>query len=170
MNCENCFKPSIKNFCLSKGCKICKCKKYIVLQDFWLEHIKLMKGQVITEPVSRRWIELRLIAPFCPNIEIGKREAQRIAEDLHTDKPLEKPNEVDESEIFVDANTSSGCCSGNSESNSDGSDGSDGSESSGTKKKRRRGRPKKSDTVIVELPEKSEILLQKMIEMEVDNL
>ena len=167
MNCENCFKPSIKNFCLSKGCKICKCKKYIVLQDFWLEHIKLMKGQVITEPVSRRWIELRLIAPFCPNIEIGKREAQRIAEDLHTDKPLEKPNEVDESEIFVDANTSSGCCSGNSESNSDGSD---GSESSETKKKRRRGRPKKSDTVIVELPEKSEILLQKMIEMEVDNL
>ena len=167
MNCENCFKPSIKNFCLSKGCKICKCKKYIVLQDFWLEHIKLMKGQVITEPVSRRWIELRLIAPFCPNIEIGKREAQRIAEDLHTDKPLEKPNEVDESEIFVDANTSSGCCSGNSESNSNGSDVSN---SSGTKKKRRRGRPKKSDTVIVELPEKSEILLQKMIEMEVDNL
>ena len=167
MNCENCFKPSIKNFCLSKGCKICKCKKYIVLQDFWLEHIKLMKGQVITEPVSRRWIELRLIAPFCPNIEIGKREAQRIAEDLHTDKPLEKPNEVDESEIFVDANTSSGCCSGNSESNSDGSDVSNSSE---TKKKRRRGRPKKSDTVIVELPEKSEILLQKMIEMEVDNL
>lgn len=160
MNCANCFKPSIKNFCFSKGCRICKCKKYIVLQDFWLEHIKLMKGQVITEPVSRRWIELRLIAPFCPNIEIGKREAQRIAEDLHTDKPLEKPNEVDESEIFVDANTSSGCCSGNSETNSDGSG----------KKRKRRGRPKKSDTVIVELPEKSEILLQKMIEMEVDNL
>ena len=169
MNCANCFKPSIKNFCLSKGCRICKCKKYIVLQDFWLEHIKLMKGQVITEPVSRRWIELRLIAPFCPNIEIGKREAQRIAEDLHTDKPLEKPNEVDESEIFVDAKTTSGCCSGNSESNSDSSDGSDGSDGSG-KKRKRRGRPKKSDTVIVELPEKSEILLQKMIEMEIDNL
>lgn len=165
MNCANCFKPSIKNFCLSKGCRICKCKKYIVLQDFWLEHIKLMKGQVITEPVSRRWIELRLIAPFCPNIEIGKREAHRIAEDLHTDKPLEKPNEVDESEIFVDANTSSGCCSGNSESNSETN-----SDVSGTKKRKRRGRPKKSDTVIVELPEKSEILLQKMIEKEVDNL
>lgn len=164
MNCANCFKPSIKNFCLSKGCRICKCKKYIVLQDFWLEHIKLMKGQVITEPVSRRWIELRLIAPFCPNIEIGKREAQRIAEDLHTDKPLEKQNEVDESEIFVDANTSSGCCSGNSLSNSESN--SDGS----GKKRKRRGRPKKSDTVIVELPEKSEILLQKMIEMEVSSL
>lgn len=132
-----------------KNCKYCNCKKYIVLQDFWLEHIKLKKGQVITNPVSPRWITLRLIAPFCPNIDIGKREAQRVVEDMHTDKPLEQPNEVQESEVFVNAR--------------------DSEETSEKQKKRRRGRPRKTE-VIVELPEKSEMLLQKMIELEAEAL
>lgn len=35
--------------------------KYIVLQDFWLRDICLRKGQIITEPVSPRWIDLRLV-------------------------------------------------------------------------------------------------------------
>lgn len=138
-----------------KPCKkcACSCKKYIVLQDFWLEHIKLKKGQVITEPVSPRWIQLRLISPFCPNIDIAKREAQKIAEDTHTDKPLETPNEVQTDEIFVSGRGSE--TSGES------------SETEEPKKKRRR---RKKDTVIVELPEKSEMLLDKMIIHEIDNL
>lgn len=132
-----------------KNCKNCNCKKYIVLQDFWLEHVKLKKGQVITNPVSPRWITLRLIAPFCPNIDIGKQEAQRVVEDMHTDKPLEQPNEVQESEVFVNSRSSE--------------------DSEEKPKKRRRGRPRKTD-VIVELPEKSEMLLQKMIELETEAL
>lgn len=134
-----------------KCCKNCDCCKYIVLRDFWLEHIKLMKGQVITEPVSPRWIELGLISRYRPNIEIAKSEAQRIAEDLHVDKPYEKPNEVDESEVFVNARTSN-----------------PSEETEENPKKKRRGRPKKN--VIVELPEKSEMLLQRMIELEADSL
>lgn len=131
-----------------KCCKCkCNCKQYIVLQDFWLNHIKLMKGQVISEPVSKRWIELRLIARYKPNIEIAKVEAQRIAQDTHTDKPLEVQNEVDESEVFVNAKT----------------------DESQEKPKRKRGRPHKS-TVIVETPEKSEILLERMILKEVSDL
>jgi len=141
MSCKNC-----------KNCKQCNCKKYIVLQDFWLEHIKLKKGQVITNPVSPRWITLRLIAPFCPNIDIGKREAQRVVEDMHTDKPLEQPNEIDESEVFVNAR-----------------DSETSEETTEKPKKRRRGRPRKTE-VIVELPEKSEMLLQKMIELEAEAL
>ena len=133
--------------------KRCKCKKYIVLQDFWLEHIKLKKGQVITEPVSQRWIALRLIAPFCPNVDIGRQEAQRVAADTHTDKPLETQIEVDESEVFVNSRNSS-----------------EEAQEQSTQAKKKRGRRKKSDTVIVELPEKSEIELQKMIETEVDAL
>lgn len=35
--------------------------KYIVLQDFWLRDVCLRKGQIITEPVSPRWIDLRLV-------------------------------------------------------------------------------------------------------------
>ena len=129
------------------NCCKCKCKQYIVLQDFWLNHIKLMKGQVISEPVSKRWIELRLIARYKPNIEIAKAEAQRIVQDTHTDKPLEVQNEVDESEVFVNAR----------------------SNESQEKPKRKRGRPRKSQ-VIVETPEKSEILLEKMILKEVNDL
>lgn len=41
-----------------------KCK-YIVLQDFWLKDICLKQGQIITDPVSKRWIDLRLIKPYC---------------------------------------------------------------------------------------------------------
>lgn len=39
-------------------------KKYIVLQNFWLRDIMLYKGQIITDPVSPRWIDLRLIRPY----------------------------------------------------------------------------------------------------------
>lgn len=38
--------------------------KYIVLKDFWLKDVCLKKGQIITDPVSKRWIQLRLIKPY----------------------------------------------------------------------------------------------------------
>lgn len=38
-------------------------RKYIVLQNFWLRDIMLYKGQIITDPLSPRWIDLRLIKP-----------------------------------------------------------------------------------------------------------
>ena len=132
----------MKNF--KCNCNCCDCHKYIVLQDFWLRDIMLSKGQVIGEPVSKRWIELRLVAPYKSDIQFGKECAQKVAEELHKDKPLTKPNEVEVSEITVPD--------------------SDVSESEKPKKRRRK--PK----VIVEVPEKSEILLEKMIKAEVDSL
>jgi hypothetical protein len=105
----------------------------------------LSKGQVIGEPVSKRWIELRLVAPYKSDIQFGKECAEQVAEELHKDKPLTKPNEIDVSEITVpDSNSSE----------------------SEKPKKRRSRKPK----VIVEVPEKSEILLEKMIKAEVDSL
>ena len=104
----------------------------------------LSKGQVIGEPVSKRWIELRLVAPYKSDIQFGKecatQVAQKVVEELHKDEPLTKPNEVEVSEITV-------------------------SETENPKK--RRGRKPK---VIVETPEKSEILLEQMIKEEVDSL
>lgn len=138
---------------LKCNCNCCDCHKYIVLQDFWLRDVMLSKGQVIGEPVSKRWIELRLVAPYKSDIQFGKecatQVAQKVVEELHKDKPLTKPNEVEVSEITVPD-----------------------SESSKTKTetetpKKRRGRKPK---VIVEVPEKSEILLEKMIKAEVDSL
>ena len=129
---------------LKCNCNCCDCHKYIVLQDFWLRDIMLSKGQVIGEPVSKRWIELRLVAPYKSDIQFGKECAEQVAEELHKDKPLTKPNEVDVSEITVpDSETS---------------------ESEKPKKRRRKSK------VIVEVPEKSEILLEKMIKAEVDSL
>ena len=135
----------MKNF--KCNCNCCDCHKYIVLQDFWLRDVMLSKGQVIGEPVSKRWIELRLVAPYKSDIQFGKecatQVAEKVAKELHKDKPLTKPNEVDVSEITVpDSETSE-------------------------KPKKRRGRKPK---VIVEVPEKSEILLEKMIKAEVDSL
>lgn len=130
---------------LKCNCKCCDCHKYIVLQDFWLRDIMLSKGQVIGEPVSKRWIELRLVAPYKSDIQFGKECAEQVAEELHKDKPLTKPNEVDVSEITVP----------------------DSEDSESEKPKKRRGRKPK---VIVEVPEKSEILLEKMIKAEVDSL
>ena len=131
----------MKNF--KCNCNCCDCHKYIVLQDFWLRDVMLSKGQVIGEPVSKRWIELRLVAPYKSDIQFGKECAEQVVEELHKDKPLTKPNEVDVSEITVpDSETSE-------------------------KPKKRRGRKPK---VIVEVPEKSEILLEKMIKAEVDSL
>lgn len=123
----------------------CDCHKYIVLQDFWLRDIMLSKGQVIGEPVSKRWIELRLVAPYKSDIQFGKECAQKVAEELHKDKPLTTPNEVEVSEITVP----------------------DSETSESEKPKKRRGKKSK---VIVEVPEKSEILLEKMIKAEVDSL
>lgn len=135
----------MKNFKCKCDCNCCDCHKYIVLQDFWLRDIMLSKGQVIGEPVSKRWIELRLVAPYKSDIQFGKECAQQVAEELHKDKPLTKPNEVEVSEITVpDSETSE----------------------SEKPKKRRCRKPK----VIVEVPEKSEILLEKMIKAEVDAL
>ena len=129
---------------LKCNCNCCDCHKYIVLQDFWLRDIMLSKGQVIGEPVSKRWIELRLVAPYKSDIQFGKecatQVAQKVVEELHKDEPLTKPNEVEVSEITV-------------------------SETENPKK--RRGRKPK---VIVETPEKSEILLEQMIKEEVDSL
>jgi len=134
---------------LKCNCDCCNCHKYIVLQDFWLRDIMLSKGQVIGEPVSKRWIELRLVAPYKSDIQFGKecatQVAEKVAKELHKDKPLTKPNEVEVSEITVpDSETSE----------------------SETPRKRRGRKPK----VIVEVPEKSEILLEKMIKAEVDSL
>lgn len=134
---------------LKCNCDCCNCHKYIVLQDFWLRDIMLSKGQVIGEPVSKRWIELRLVAPYKSDIQFGKecaeQVAQKVVEELHKDEPLTKPNEVEVSEITV----------------------SEPSESETEKPKKRRGRKPK---VIVETPEKSEILLEQMIKEEVDSL
>lgn len=38
--------------------------KYLVLRDFWLKDICIKKGQIITDPVSKRWIQLNLIEPY----------------------------------------------------------------------------------------------------------
>lgn len=134
----------MKNF--KCNCNCCDCHKYIVLQDFWLRDVMLSKGQVIGEPVSKRWIELRLVAPYKSDIQFGKecatQVAQKVVEELHKDKPLTKPNEVEVSEITVPETSES------------------------EKPKKRRRKPK----VIVEVPEKSEILLEKMIKAEVDSL
>lgn len=127
---------------LKCNCDCCNCHKYIVLQDFWLRDIMLSKGQVIGEPVSKRWIELRLVAPYKSDIQFGKECAEQVAEELHKDKPLTKPNEVEVSEITVPETSES------------------------EKPKKRRRKPK----VIVEVPEKSEILLEQMIKAEVDSL
>lgn len=142
---------------LKCNCDCCNCHKYIVLQDFWLRDVMFSKGQVIGEPVSKRWIELRLVAPYKSDIQFGKecatqvahnfttatQVAQKVVNELHKDEPLTKPNEVEVSEITV-------------------------SEPSVTEKpKKRRGRKPK---VIVETPEKSEILLEQMIKEEVDSL
>lgn len=136
----------MKNF--KCNCNCCDCHKYIVLQDFWLRDIMLSKGQVIGEPVSKRWIELRLVAPYKSDIQFGKecatQVAQKVAEEMHKDKPLTEPNEVETSEITVP----------------------DSEVSESEKPKKRRRKPK----VIVEVPEKSEILLEKMIKAEVDSL
>ena len=136
---------------LKCNCDCCNCHKYIVLQDFWLRDIMLSKGQVIGEPVSKRWIELRLVAPYKSDIQFGKecatQVAQKVVEELHKDKPLTKPNEVEVSEITVPDSESS-------------------KTETETPKKRRGRKPK----VIVEVPEKSEILLEKMIKAEVDSL
>lgn len=130
----------MKNF--KCNCNCCDCHKYIVLQDFWLRDVMLSKGQVIGEPVSKRWIELRLVAPYKSDIQFGKECAEQVAEELHKDKPLTKPNEVEVSGTVI----------------------SETSESEKPKKRRRK--PK----VIVEVPEKSEILLEQMIKAEVDSL
>lgn len=135
----------MKNF--KCNCNCCDCHKYIVLQDFWLRDVMLSKGQVIGEPVSKRWIELRLVAPYKSDIQFGKECAEQVVEELHKDKPLTTPNEVEVSEITVPDSESS-------------------KTETETPKKRRGRKPK----VIVEVPEKSEILLEKMIKAEVDSL
>lgn len=139
----------MKNF--KCNCNCCDCHKYIVLQDFWLRDVMLSKGQVIGEPVSKRWIELRLVAPYKSDIQFGKecatQVAHKVVEELHKDEPLTKPNEVEVSEITVPDSESS-------------------KTETETPKKRRGRKPK----VIVEVPEKSEILLEKMIKAEVDSL
>lgn len=67
-------------------------KKYIVLQDFWLRDVCLRKGKIITEPVSKRWIELRLVKPYCPcknitvsdvaNSDVSEIESDIVAVDV----------------------------------------------------------------------------------------
>lgn len=143
----------INNCCKRCDCR-CRGKKYIVLQDFWLRDIKLMKGEIIGEPVSPRWITLRLVAPYKPETQNAKKEAQRIANEMHIDKAAPEENETETSEITVPERTEE------------------------EKQKRRRSRStsgrssrrRKKDTVIVETPEKSEILLEKMIKTEADSL
>lgn len=157
----------MKNFkCNCNNCNCCDCHKYIVLRDFWLRDVMFSKGQVIGEPISKRWLELRLVAPYKSDIQFGKECAQQVAlatatqvaqnlasdeqklvEELHKDEPLTKPNEVEVSEKTV-------------------SD-SDSSKTETETPKKRRGRKPK---VIVEVPEKSEILLEQMIKAEVDSL
>lgn len=137
----------MKNLKCCNSCNCCDCHKYIVLQDFWLRDVMLSKGQVIGEPVSKRWIELRLVAPYKSDIQFGKECATQVVEELHKDKPLTKPNEEEVSEITVPD--------------------SESSKTETETPKKRRGRKSK---VIVEVPEKSEILLEKMIKAEVDSL
>lgn len=60
----------------------CKCKDtFIVLQDFWLDFkVKIHKGQIIHGPVSPRWFELRLIAKYNPEKETAELAAKKVVE------------------------------------------------------------------------------------------
>lgn len=138
----------INNCCKRCDCR-CRGKKYIVLQDFWLRDIKLMKGEIIGEPVSPRWITLRLVAPYKPETENAKKEAQRIANEMHIDRAAPEENETETSEITVPEKTE---------------------EKPKRKRSNRSSRRRKKDVVIVETPEKSEILLEKMIATEAESL
>lgn len=68
-------------------------QKYIVLKDFWLRDICLKKGQIITDPVSPRWIDLQLIAKYS-GIIVGRNEeydaAVKIAEESCECQPRKK--------------------------------------------------------------------------------
>jgi hypothetical protein len=65
--------------CPGDGCK-CKCDHFIVLQDFWLAHIELKKGQIIHGPVSPRWVQLGLVTGYNPTKETAEKAAKEVVE------------------------------------------------------------------------------------------
>lgn len=75
-------------------------KKYIVLQNFWLRDIMLCKGQIITDPVSPRWIDLRLIKPYheC-TCSVTVRDPIVNDDNLNDSQLLVATDSIDESKI-----------------------------------------------------------------------
>lgn len=75
-------------------------KKYIVLQNFWLRDIMLYKGQIITDPVSPRWIDLRLIKPYheC-TCSVTVRDPIVNDDNLNDSQLLVATDSIDESKI-----------------------------------------------------------------------
>lgn len=75
-------------------------KKYIVLQNFWLRDIMLYKGQIITDPVSPRWIDLRLIKPYheC-TCDVTVRDPIVSDDNLNDSQLLVATDSIDESKI-----------------------------------------------------------------------
>lgn len=76
-------------------------KKYIVLQNFWLRDIMLYEGQIITDPVSPRWIDLRLIKPYhgC-TCSATVRDPIVSDENLNDSQLLVATDSIDESKIY----------------------------------------------------------------------
>lgn len=80
--------------------------KYEVLQDFWLKDIMLHKGQIITDPVSPRWIDLRLIRKICECPKSSETDAIIITtEDCHCEEKRKRgrPKKIEESSIIVES-------------------------------------------------------------------
>lgn len=128
----------------------CSCKNkgmYIVLQDFWLDfRVKLHRGQIIHGPVSPRWFELRLIARYNPDKETAELAAKTIVKNADRDCQLSDKDAV----VATDAVEV-------------------------VKKTRKKKKSKEQAFIecpecVLEIPEKSEILLSEIQKNCVDNL
>lgn len=65
--------------------------KYIVLQDFWLRDVCLRKGQIITDPVSPRWLQLRLIGVYS-DLETSKGLSESQIDTIEKIEELQNAN------------------------------------------------------------------------------
>lgn len=68
--------------------------EYTVLKDFWLRDVKLLKNQIITDPVSQRWIELGLIKP----VWVKDSTVEKITKNAEINSQ-NKASEVDEQPV-----------------------------------------------------------------------
>lgn len=107
-------------------------RKYLVLQDFWLKDICIRAGQIITDPVSKRWIQLRLISPFNDQPDTSQNAGESDSSSI--EKLFGDPSMADPGIILA----------------TDGAD-----------QVKKRGRPRKIKNVM-ELPEMSEMMVNKM--------
>ncbi len=80
----------------------CQCGEahFIVLQDFWLNHIQLKKGQIIHGPIARRWVELGLVTGYNPTKETAEKAAREVAE---MTEALSDPDIVVATDAVVDS-------------------------------------------------------------------